>query len=374
MGKSTSRKGKVVKAAINEWRNNGVQPASVGIDLGDRSDYTILDKGGKVLERGSKLPTTTEAMGTFLRSIPPTRIAIEVGTHSPWVARLIKQCGHEAVVANPRKLALISGNKRKNNRVDADMLAELARTSLKLLHPIEHRSEQEQLDTGVLRTRDLFVKARTQAINHVRNVCKSVGFRLPRCSAEAFSVRCPALLPEILISLLLPVVEHIGELTARIRAYDKMVTEVTKSYPITEKFRQINGVGPVTSLSFRLTIQGPDRFAKSRQVGAYLGLVPGSDDTGDKHVPKRITKEGDMMLRKLLTSGAQYILGPFGKDCDLQRFGLAIASRGGKIAKKRAVVAVARKLAVLMHRLWVTGEDYDPFRKANALEKKNAAA
>ena len=122
-----------------------------------------------------------------------------------------------------------------------------------------------------------------------------------------------------------------------------------------------------------LTLEDPYRFKKSRSVGAYLGLVPATDRSGERDPQKRISKEGNEMLRRLLVGSAHYVLGPFGSDSDLRRHGEKIASRGGKNAKKRAVVAVARKLAVLLHRLWISGEVYDPLYNAHRRQSKEAA-
>ena len=124
----------------------------------------------------------------------------------------------------------------------------------------------------------------------------------------------------------------------------------------------MTGIGPVTSLAYVLTLETPLRFARSRDVGPYLGLVP-AGDSGDSQPQLGISKAGDRMLRKLLVGSAHYILGPFGPDCDLRRFGMKLCERGGKNAKKRATVAVARKLAVLLHRLWISGEVYEPLRQ-----------
>jgi transposase len=138
--------------------------------------------------------------------------------------------------------------------------------------------------------------------------------------------------------------------------------------------RQVEGVGALTALTFVLTLEDPHRFEKSRSVGAYLGLVPGKDQSGDRDPQKRISKEGDEMLRKLLVGSAHYVLGPFGSDSDLRRHGEKIASRGGKNAKKRAAVAVARKLSVLLHRLWVSGDVYDPFHNARRRARRGKEA
>ena len=144
-------------------------------------------------------------------------------------------------------------------------------------------------------------------------------------------------------------------------------------YPETDLLRQVEGVGALTALAFVLTLENPERFAKSRSVGAYLGLEPAQDQSGDRDPQRHISKEGDEMLRKLLVGSAHYILGPFGSDSDLRRHGEKIASRGGKNAKKRAAVAVARKLSVLLQRLWVTGEVYEPLRNAHWRREQEAA-
>jgi len=167
---------------------------------------------------------------------------------------------------------------------------------------------------------------------------------------------------------------EIGSLTERIREYDrKLETVCEEHYPETQLLRQVEGIGALTALTFVLTLEDPYRFERSRSVAAYLGLVPARDRSGERDPQKRISKEGDQMLRKLLVGSAHYITGPFGKDSDLRRHGEKIASRGGKNAKKRAVVVVARKLAVLLHRLWVSGEVYDPLYDAHRRQSKEAA-
>jgi transposase len=190
---------------------------------------------------------------------------------------------------------------------------------------------------------------------------KSFGASLPKCPARSFHKRASEHIPEALLPALGPILEQIGSLTERIRDYERKLEAISKEhYPETELLRQVEGVGGLTALTFVLTLEDPYRFEKSRSVGAYLGLVPAPEKSGDRDPQKRISKEGDQMLRKLLVSGAHYVLGPFGSDSDLRRHGEKIASRGGKNSKKRAVVAVARKLAVLLHRLWISAEVYDP--------------
>jgi transposase len=281
---------------------------------------------------------------------------------------VLEGCGHEVLVANARKLRLIYANKHKTDEVDAENLARLARVDPKLLYPLKHRGEEGQAHMALIRSREALVSSRTQLVNHVRGAVKSFGARLPKCPARSFHKRAEEHIPEALWPALGPILEQIGSLTERIREYDRKLGTISKEcYPETELLRQVEGIGPLTALAFVLTLEDPHRFEKSRSVGAYLGLVPARDQSGDRDPQKRISKEGDEMLRKLLVSGAHYILGPFGSDSDLRRHGEKIASRGGKNAKKRAVVATARKLAVLLHSLWISGEVYDPLRNAHRL-------
>jgi len=338
---------------------------AIGLDLADTwSDWLGLDESGAVVGR-ARVRTTEPELRRVFGEIKPTRIAVEVGTHSAWVSRVLSSLGHTVMVANARRVALISKNKRKNNSIDAEFLARLLRADEKLLFPIRHREASGQADLATLRSRDILVGCRTKLINHVRGVCKTFGTKLPKCSAESFVVRCSAQVPEVLRKALNPILEQITGLTVQIKAYDRDVSAMIKRYPETERLMQIKGVGELTALAYYLTVEDPHRIVRSRSAGAYFGLVPGSDDSGEKHEQRRITKEGDRFCRRLLVTSGQYILGPFGPDCDLRRHGLAIAARGGKNAKKRAVVAVARKLSVLLHRLWVSGEDYLPLFNAS---------
>jgi transposase len=349
---------------------------TAGLDLGDKHSYLCLidTLSGEIVEEG-RLRTAPEALRRRFASEQPLRIAIEAGTHSPWASRVLEECGHEVLVANARKLRLIYANKRKTDEVDAENLARLARLDPKLLYPLKHRDEDSQAHLAIIRSRAALVGTRTQLVNHVRGTVKSFGARLPKCPARSFHRRAPQHIPEALRPALGPILEQIGSLTERIRDYDRQLETISEErYPETALLRQVEGVGPLTALTFVLTLEDPHRFEKSRSVGAYLGLVPARNQSGDRDPQKRISKEGDEMLRKLLVNCAHYVLGPFGSDSDLRRHGEKIASRGGKNAKKRAAVAVARKLSVLLHSLWTSGEIYDPLRNAHRRERREEAA
>ncbi len=339
---------------------------TAGLDLGDKYSYLCLidTQSGEIMEEG-RLRTSPEAFRRRFSSEQPLRIAIESGTHSPWASRVLEECGHEVLVANARKVRLIYASKRKTDEIDAENLARLARLDPKLLYPLKHRGEDSQAHMAIVRSREALVGARTQLVNHVRGAVKSFGARLPKCPARSFHKNASEHIPEALSPALGPILEQIGSLTERIRDYDRKLEAISKEhYPETELLRQVEGIGPLTALCFVLTLEDPYRFEKSRSVGAYLGLVPAIDQSGDRDPQKRISKEGDEMLRKLLVGSAHYILGPFGSDSDLRRHGEKIASRGAKNAKKRAAVAVARKLAVLLHSLWISAEVYEPLRNA----------
>jgi transposase len=255
----------------------------------------------------------------------------------------------------------------------AENLARLARVDPKLLYPLKHRGEDSQAHLAIIRAREALVSCRTQLVNHVRGAVKSFGHRLPKCPARSFHKKAPSHIPEALWAALGPILETIGSLTQRIRDYERQLEAIPKEhYPETDLLRQVEGIGMLTALSFVLTLEDPSRFAKSRMVGAYLGLVPATDQSGDRDPQKHISKEGDKMLRRLLVCSAHYILGPFGSDSDLRRHGQRIASRGGKNSKKRAVVAVARKLSVLLHHLWITGELYEPLHNTQRPEGRAA--
>src|SRR5215216_3792352 len=330
---------------------------TAGMDLGDNySHLCLIDTESGQLIAGSRLRTTPEAMRRRFDSQRPLHIAIEVGTHSPWVNRLLTECSQEVLVANPRKTRLIYGQKRKTDKLDAQKLARLARVDPELLYPIVHRNEDCQAHLALIHSREALVRARTQLINHARGTVKSFGTRLPKCSAQSFHKKVAGKLPPELEEVLRDVVETIASLTEKIKNYERRIERLCKErYPHESALlRQVPGVGALTALTYVLTLEDPHRFAKSRSVGAYLGLVPGKDQSGQSDPQERISKEGDEILRRLLVGSAHYILGPFGSDSDLRRHGEKIASRGGKNAKKRAAVAVARKLSVLLHRLWVT--------------------
>lgn len=334
---------------------------TVGVDLGDQwSNYCILGLGGETLAEG-QFRTRQQEVAEFFQGLAPARVVFEVGTHSAWMREVIAGLGHEVLVANPRLMEGSKRRRRKNDRIDAIKLARLGRVDPKSLYSILHRSTEVREDLLVLRARDALVASRTELINTVRGLVKTMGARISSCSSESFSQKAAAEIPNEIRGALEPLLRLIATLSDEIKAYDQGIEKLaSEKYPHTRLLRQVSGVGSLTSLAYVLTLETPLRFARSRDVGPYLGLAPQQEDSGDSQPQLGISKSGDQMLRKLLVGSAHYILGPFGPDTDLRRFGMKLSERGGKNAKKRAVVGVARKLAVLLHRLWASGEVYEP--------------
>jgi len=336
---------------------------TIGLDLGDRSTaYCVLNEAGEiVLEH--KLATTPEAMKQVFASMPRCRIAMETGTHSPWVSRVLFALGHEVIVGHAQKIRLITKSRRKDDRLDARTLARLARIDPALLSPVQHRSAEAQLHLAEIRARAVLVSARTALINAARGLAKSYGERLQKCHTQQVRRETANGLSAGLREALQPLLQEVESLNERIQEYDRRIAKMTNErYPETALLKQVKGVGDLIAATYVLTIEDPRRFRKSRDAGCFVGLQPGRRNSGESEPQLHISKEGDEYLRTLLVQGAHYILGPFGEDSDLRRWGMKLAMRGGKTGKKRAVVAVARKLAVLLHRLWVSGEVYEPLR------------
>jgi transposase len=255
---------------------------TIGLDLGDRqSTYCALTATGRVAARGH-VPTDRAGLTEWLRPYRRARVILEVGTHSPWVSRLVSELGRIPVVANARKVKAVTASTRKSDAVDAETLARLGRLDPQLLAPIHHRGLTAQVDLGQLRARDALVRARTLLINHARGALKAVGHRLTTAvSSGTFARKVAPVLPASLAPALGGLLVAIGALTDQITAMERTLEQLARQrYPETARLREITGVGVLTALSFVLTLEDPTRFAKSRSVGAYLGLVPKRRQSG----------------------------------------------------------------------------------------------
>lgn len=307
---------------------------TIGIDMGDQKHaFCALDAAGEIIDE-RKITNTRDALRRLSKRHPGASIIIEVGSHSPWTSRLLQDLGHEVIVANPRKLRAVYQNHRKSDELDARMLAKIGRLDPSLLYPIAHQGEVEQCELLGVKLRNSLGRQRVDAISAVRFTLKSPGHRLPspdtNCFAKAVRKELDMLRQPELLEAIEPSLQVIELLTEKIKEFDKKIDGLCeKKYPETAALRQIGGVGAITALTYRLVIGDPERFGKSRDVGAYFGLVPKSDQSGGLDKELRISKAGNKYMRTLLVGAAQYIPGPFGPDCDLRRRGLALADRGG---------------------------------------------
>ena len=359
---------KVSTVAAKQSKKFSQQKLTIGLDLGDRNSwYCVVDEAGQI-QLEQRVRTTAKALQEVFSTMPRSRIALEIGTHSPWISRMLSELGHEVIVANARKVRLIGESRKKDDRLDAQTLARLARIDPELLYPVKHRSAQAQADLMVIRARAGLVRARTGLVNAARGLTKSYGERLLGCNVRNMNPEKAVELSPELQAALKPLLSAIEELSERICEYNERIEALAQqSYPKVALLKQIKGVGTLIAMTYMLTLEDPHRFGKSRDVGCYLGLQPARRNSGKSEPQMHISKEGDPYLRTLLVQGAQHILGPFGIDCDLRRWGLRLAERGGKSGKKRAIVATARKLAVLLHHLWVSGEVYEPLHNSSAM-------
>jgi len=341
-----------------------VAPRTIGLDLSARkSSYCVMNADAKRGAEGT-LAMDRGAVTEFFQAQPPSRVVMEACTSARWVADVAESLGHEVVVANPRTFVLIAASSRKSDRNDARMLADFGQFRPDLLNPVTLRDPIAHNARSILIARDALVTCRTRLVNSVRSIMRDVGHILPACAAERFHARVRDLIPEDKVLVVGPLLQELESLSRTIGTYDATITKLCEeTFPQTEVVQQVAGVGPITALGFVVTVGDPQRFPRSRDVAAYFGLTPRSYASGDKTPELSISKCGDAFMRRLLVGSASYILREGSPDTDLKRWGMAIRARGGQASKAKARTAVARKLAVLLHRLWVTGEVYRPLRE-----------
>lgn len=336
---------------------------TIGLDVGDDRSYAcVLDAEGA---RREEFSLRTDLEGLTRRFDRPTvRVVLEAGPHSRWISKRLSEMGHEVVVVDPRKLGLVARSHCKTDRRDAEILALLGASSgarRGLLGRVEHRSEEAHCDLAVLLTRDHFVRQRTMNINRVRGVLKSFGIRVPRMSTQCFHTKAAQYVPEVLLPALLPILEEILALQIRVKRLNDEIKRIAARYPQVERLRAIHGVGRIIALAFILSLGKPTRFKRSRDVGPFFGLTPRIFQTGKTDLQLSIARTGNPFVRRHVIQAAQCVLREKSPDCDLKRYGKRIEGLGGRYPKKRAVVAVARKLVVLMHQLLVDPTPYDPW-------------
>jgi len=345
----------------------------VAMDLSDKAnEFCAVDEAGRKTAAG-KVPNTPEGISCFFAQFDKrtdVTAVIEAGTCSPWISHIIKSFGHKLIVANPRKVRAIWDTANKTDERDAELLARLGRVDPSLLKPIKHRSMDEQFDLSTARLRETLVQTRSKLSNCVKSTLKSLGVILEkRIEPTYLPTRLPLLLGKEHLDLVQPMLAAIAGINAQIKRYDEKIVGLCAKYPECVRLTTIKGVGALTAVVFRLTISDPERLVRTRDVGPYLGLIPKRDQSGEVDKRLGISKAGDKLCRTMLIRAANYIIGSFGADSDLRRFGTRIKNKGGKAPTKRAACAVARKLAVTMLAMWKSGEDYQPFRFAAGKRK-----
>lgn len=345
----------------------------IGIDLGDKTnEVCILNNQGQTVDT-FKIENNADAFTLLFKKYPKASYAIEVGSHALWIHDLAIACGVQMYVANPRKTNLIGSSKSKNDKVDAALLAKLLKSDPDLLFPVTLRDIKTQKDFCLVKSRDSLVSARGDLIRHIRGIIKPFGIILPdsvtvdnfhETITEHVSAKDFPAIPWL--------VESIKVMSKNIKVMDKQLNKlINTKYPEAINLQTIPGVGPITAISFLLIIGNPKRFNKSRIVGSYLGLVPKQNQSGSMDKSLGITKTGNPLLRRLLVNCAHRTLGVFGKDSQLRRFGEKImGDTNNKIRKKKAVVAVSRKMAVLMHSMLISGHEFKNTVESKRKSKK----
>jgi transposase len=364
------------KNAGGQIMNNANTEMYLGMDVSEKSIELFALSADNKKESKGKIENNPAKIKAFLADVKNTSrltVALETGTHSPWLSKMLEEHGCKVLVGHARKLRAIWGDDHKCDQRDAEMLARIARMDPKLLHPIKHVSQEVRAEQAVIKARDVLVKTSTMLINHLRGTLRSFGISTSEIPTTSMHSKLMPLIPKDLRPALRGIVKQLKEVRTEIKEYDKKLTELCKKHKETKILQQLNGVGPVTAITFALIIADPRRFSSAGRVGSYLGLTPKRDQSGEVDKQLGITKSGNGMLRKHLVKSANYIMGPFGVDSELRRYGERIAAKGGKIARRKAKVAVARKLAVTMWRLWINEAEYDPFFKEHQRQKKKAA-
>lgn len=334
----------------------------VGVDLGDRSSVvSVLDVSTGEIVSESSVRTTPAAFEAHFRALRPCRAGMEAGTHSPWAARLLRSIGHEVVVAHPRRLRAISENVRKCDSSDAQTLARMVATP-GLLAATRVRSEPDLSAQALVRTRIALVRSRARLVLEARGLVKTAGGRLRGSDPEQLPRTAWDDAPTCVRDVVRVLLSGIADLTNRLAETDALVAKACAARPHVARLAKVYGIGELTALAFVLTVGEPHRFQDVRDAAAFLGLVPARDQSGARDRSLGISKQGDGEVRRLLVQCAHVIMARRAPDSALRRFGLKTAARGGAGAKKKAAVAVARKLAVLLCSLWKSGEAYEPLR------------
>ena len=346
--------------------------SALGIDLSDKAaNFCSMTADQGVVGEG-KVSLTVEGLAGVWRQHGPVEVVVmEAGTPATWVQELFKGLGAKVIVADPRKLLAVTASVRKSDERDARMLARLGLADEELLAPTYVRAPEHRRAMMLLKVRDQQVRMRTATVLEIRSMVKLAGSRMPSCDAEALHELQDAV-PAELAEVLAPLFDTLRTLADSIAKLDKLVKAEGEKFPVVARLAKIDGVGPITALAFVAVVGDPNRFSRTRDIGAYFGLVPRRDQSGQADPSRRISKAGCGFLRRLLTQCAQAVCRPRGKDTANRRWAHRRIELHGKAGKRKTIVAVARKLAVLMLSLWKSGETWVPFRNVSPAPGEDA--
>jgi len=334
-----------------------------GMDLHQwHTDVCVLGDDGVVQERARFL-TNRERLERFFRGRKPMRVVMEAGGSSPWVARLVESCGHEVLVCNPRNVRVIAESTLKTDERDAETLARLARLDEGVLGSVRPRSEEAQQLRNELKVRGALVETRTKLINTTRGILRAMGYVVHGGSSRKFTGRVRQMeLPDELARTVMPLLSQIDSVSEEIGRCEEKLQERVKEMPEVRLLEEIPGVGPIVALYFVASVDDPDRYLSPRNVASFFGLRPVMRSSGKRSYYGRITRHGDPEMRRLLIQAAHALMRS-NTRCRLQDWARDLEARKGKA---KAMVALARKLAVLMVRLWRAGEVFEPYPNQKA--------
>lgn len=329
----------------------------VGLDVSkEATAYCVKDEKGKILARG-KVASDPDALFAVLKEhcLCPERIVLETGTLSNWLCRELRKRGLPVTIVDARRAhAVLRLQHNKTDDNDAAVLADLARTGF--YRSVAVKSERAQKRRALLTARDHLVGQLRSRGNVIRGLLGTFGIRLAKGTGK-FERRVRAALAERpdLAVIFEPLLGERAALHDAIEQLDRAVEAVAKSDPACRLLMTAPAVGPVTALAYVATIDEPERFAKSRAVGAYVGLTSRRNQSGEMDYSGRISKQGDRMLRALLYGAANSLLTRIRRAHPLRTWTRQLKK---KVGHRKACVALARKLAVILHRMLITGEAF----------------
>lgn len=326
----------------------------IALDVSDRTaKVCVMGKiaGRKHIIEQTTIQMTKDAFRAYLGAKNPSwPVVFETGTHCRWMENTVKSLGMKPIVANPARMRMMSESNTKNDRNDARELAQMALADVDLLHPVSLRGETCQQMLRLLKARDAMVAVRTKFVNQLRGFAKSMGFRLPGCSARKVGRLDKTQWPDDFEAVAWPIMDVLETLELKIKAYESQIRKLASSPELEAKIdrvREVYGIGLLSGCALVASIDAnPERFSKARDAGAYFGLVPKQRQSGEMDMQCHITMAGSEYVRNLMVESAQIALRDGAKDTDIKLKGLRICERGGRIARRKAVIAVARCLVV----------------------------